>query len=818
MSDRKPYRVCAFYDTETTNLATMRSVDAFPILHQLGITHVTDLRDITPDNVESLVSVTMYRHTFEAVQALEDIPSQFPECVPVVCVHNLGFDMYSLSNWLLSRDVKVLAKSSAKPISFTLLDENGEPELVLWDTLGFSMRGLAKMGKDCGYDKLSGMWDYELVRTPDTPLTDSEISYAIHDVYALAAWFGWWCRRNSDVDQSKLGLNIVTKTGVVRNKRIAKFSNLKAPKLKNNVGRMWYFQNRKEVPKTNDELFTMHACTRGGFVFTSGKWASHVFDLSDDHTIAGFDATSQHPAQMCSKFYPERFEECAPDRLDRLARIVSYKTVRNVLDYWQCPFPTAFNAVFRFENLRLKKGSVFERDQIATLAYARLCKYRQLDNCDNESGEIFKEFLSSTDYKDTASDCVYRFGKVVSATVCTLFLTEIEYWIMCQVYEWDSCKALHGYATDHFVRPTDMCVLSVMDFYKGKNVFKDAMEEYFATGTVHVTDALKAYAPASLLDDMESGTASKDDVKLWYQQLKSDLNSLYGVECTNESRLDCVLSQYGISYSGTPGVENLPKNPKAWYQFGQRIVGWSRVAQIVAMQLIAPHTIGIVNGDTDSLKLYCKTESLPAIERVLDDMGACIDKAQKIVCARVKHQYPNHCSFMPGLGRYCLEFTAQRYCAAWNKAYLKCDENNEFDIVLAGLTVNRGDHSYVNFAKHLMSNGYTFEDVCNVLLGYNIVVDNSITGQNARKVPEFGMLHNLRVTDYKGRKSWVTEPQALALYPMRKAISDTTNRENAANLSSALDNNPNVNRRPLFIEWTKDPAIIDLDTGDYIYG
>lgn len=816
MEDKKPYRVCAFYDSETTNISTLKEITAFPILHQLGVTRVADLKEITPENVEQLIEISLYRHTFELTSALDALPEQFPGCVPVVCVHNLGFDMYSLSNWLLSHDVKVLAKSSAKPISFTVLDDDGNPRLVLWDTLGFSMRGLAKMGKDCGYSKLVGAWDYDLIRTPDTPLTDQEIAYAKHDIYALAAWFGWYLRRNPIIDQSKLGLNIVTKTGVVRHKRIVRFGNVKAQGMRNNVGRMWYFQNRKELPKTDDELFTMHACTRGGFTFTSAKWASHVFDLKDNGIIAGFDATSQHPAQMVSRLYPERFEECAPERLDTLARIVSYKTVQNLLDNWYCPFPTAFNALFEFENLRLKKGSLFEHEQIATLAFARVGAYVPLENCDNESGELFKEWLSSNGYKDRAEDYTFSFGKLTSAGKCQLFLTEVEFWIMCQVYEWDACKALSGYSTDHFVKPTDMCVLSVMDFYNAKNVFKAAMEHYHDHGTITIGEDLAQYAPDSLLADMQGGTAEMDDIKEWYQQLKSDLNSIYGIECTNESRIDCILSGNGIVYSGTPGIGNLPRNPKAWYQFGQRVVGWSRAAQVIAMHLIYPHVKGIVNGDTDSIKVYCDKAELGKIKRKLSLMGDYIDQAQRKVCARVKRQYPDHYQFMSRLGEYCLEFTTQRYCAAWNKAYLTIDKG-AFDIVFAGVTVNRKPHSYNELADYLLER-WSFEKVCNVLLGYNVTIDNTITKQNARKVPCFGELHNMHVTDYKDNESWITEPKVLALYPMRKMMADTATRENAVNMQHALANNPHVNTRRLFIEWGNEtPTITDLDTGEIVY-
>lgn len=818
MEQRKPYRICAFYDTETCNIASFSDISAYPVLHQLGVTHVKDLTTITPENVVEKVSITLYRHTFELYQALDELPGKFPDCVPVVCVHNLGFDMYSLSSWLLDKNVRVLAKSSAKPISFTILNEDNTPQMVIWDSLGFSMRGLAKMGVDCGYPKLTGDWDYNLIRTPETPLTDDEVNYAKHDIYVLACWFAWFLRRNPQVQQEKLGLNIVTKTGVVRDKRIVKFSQVKGKNASYNVGRFWYFQNRKELPKDDEELFTMHACTRGGLTFTSGKWASIPLDLHDGTCVAGFDATSQHPAMMVSKLYPEGFKPCKADRLNKLARIVSLKTVKNVLDHWAFPFPTAFNACFEFSNIRLKQGTLFERERIATLAFARFGSYTPVEHCDNESGELFKEWLAENGYRDRCSCAKHEFGKLVSADSAILFLTEVEYWIMCQVYEWDSCNALFGYATDNFVKPTDMCILSVMDFYQAKQVFKKAMNEYERTHTITNANELKKYVPDALVDAMQGGTATDIDIHSQYMLLKSDLNSLYGIECTNESRIDCSLTNAGIVYSGTPGISNLPKNPKAWYQFGQRIVAWSRVSQVIAMSLAYPYVEGIINGDTDSIKILVKESNINPIKKAFSKMADSINDAQRRVCGRVERQYPQFYTFMPNLGEYCLEFQTRQYCAAWNKAYcIRRDDG--FNFTFAGITTNRAPKSYNDLANWLYESGWSFTAICNVMLGYNVTIDASITKQNARKVPEFGSTYHNRVVDYKGNRSRVVEPHALALYPLRKLVGGTTVKENADNLAIALENNRHVNANNIFIEWiNKTPSIVDVLTGCDLIG
>jgi hypothetical protein len=326
MNERnKPfYRIIGAYDSETTNYTENGVVSAFPILHQLGILDGTPVAEITAENVEDHTDIELYRHSFELYERLDAILEARSDFVPVICCHNLAFDMYGLSQWLNRHDVRVLAKSARKPISFTVMNEAGNPGLVIWDTLIFTQQSLERMGNDCGYSKGVGEWDYSLIRTPETPLTLAEVDYSKRDIYTLLAYLGWWIRRNPDIEPSKLALNVVTKTGVVRERRKVRYQNTRGIGRKQNIGRYWLYQNRLQQPKTDDELYTMQACTRGGFTFCSSANASVPFDLrGSDMRVFAFDATSQHPAQMVSHLYPEGFHEVKRQGFDARVRACS---------------------------------------------------------------------------------------------------------------------------------------------------------------------------------------------------------------------------------------------------------------------------------------------------------------------------------------------------------------------------------------------------------------------------------------------------------------------------------------------------------------
>ena len=825
MKARKPYRIIGAYDSETTNITIDGIPKAFPILHQLGLLDGTPLDEIDASNVEEHTKIELFRHSHELYTRLDDMVLRETNYVPVILCHNLAFDMYGLSGWLSRQNVRVLAKSARKPITFTIQDEYDRPRLVIWDTLIFSQQPLERMGEDCGYSKGVGEWDYDLVRTPETPLTDAELDYAKRDIYTLLAWFGWWIRRNPDIAQDRLACNVVTKTGIVRERRRVRFSNLKGDGMKRNCAYYWLARCRLDAPKSDDELFTMLACTRGGFTFCSSANASVPFDLEGSgKVIAAYDATSQHPAQLVSHRYPVQLKEATPLVLELAFNLIGKIKLDTVLDKWEKPFPVAFNACFRFTNLRPKQGSVFARCGIFPIASARYKTPEQLRKYE-ENGDkaAYLDHMRQRAYCDTAENAECAFGKLISADVATLYITELTAWEIWQAYEWDNVEAVHGYETGKFNRPSDMDVISVMQFYKAKDEFKAARAEFYKSGTISNMESLEnlGIAPA-IAQGMQAGTISSGDVEATYLGLKADLNAIFGISASNQYRRDTVLDGEGITYVGEFGIVNAPRTSKVWYQFGQRIVGWSRIAQVCVLMLAEKHAYTCVNGDTDSVKLLVDENKLDDISRELNKLGRAIDKGKAKVCARVRVAYPDVYDKLEEIGHYVPEFQADRFCASWNKAYCTHERGKDgkrrFSFTLAGIPTRRRENKVSSFiglnglADRLYGLGWSFDDVCNLFLGYNTTFANDVIKLNARRFPEWGETMFERVTDYRGDTALVAEPCALALYPMSKTVNDTSSAENAVNMRYALENNKYVNTGRKLVCAR---GVLDLEGLDY---
>lgn len=804
--DSREYRIIGAYDSETTNIDINGKPCAFPILHQLGLIDGTPLKEITPENVDDHIQVEYYRHALDLYERLDNIVSVDSDYVPIILCHNLAFDMYGLSSWLARHDVRVLAKSARKPITFTICDENGTPKLVIWDTLIFSQQPLERMGNDCGFTKAVGEWDYDLVRTPKTPLTDEELNYAKRDILTLVCWVSWWLNRNPDIEESKLGHGVVTKTGIVRERRKVRFERLRGYGMKKSVGHYWLARCLLDQPKTDDELFTMLAATRGGFTFCSSENASIPYNLEGtSKSILAYDATSQHPAQIVSHYYPYQFHETTQRVLDLAFNLIGKITLERVLSMWDKPFPVAFYACFEFENLRPKKGSLFEKFGIFPLASARYKTPEQIFTDDDNGDKAAQDaHLHDRSYCDMVENAHTAFGKIVSASKAKIYMTELTAFEIWQAYEWDSVKAVHGYETGRFCKPNDIDVLSVMQFYKAKDEFKAAREQFYRTGTIDNAKTLLdlKIAPA-IVDEMRTGVISSNDVEAAYLALKADLNSIFGVSCTNSFRRNIVITENGIEYVGDFGICNAPKHPKVWYQFGQRIVGWSRIAQIIVMQLIEPHIETIINGDTDSIKFICRDENKEQVNIALSRYANALDIGKSKTVKRVRFAYPDLYDELEKIGYYVLEFETKRFCASWNKAYcthdIGKDGKRHFSFTLAGIPTRKRENHVscfigVNgYADRLHGLGYSYEDICNIFLGYNVTLAHDIIKMNGRKFPEWGSMFFERVTDYLGVTSNVCEPAALALYPMSKTINDTLSADNRVNMRYALGNNPDVN-------------------------
>ena len=197
MKDRKDFRLAAIFDTETTNIGEGAETRAYPILYIFNDMRNTSVEEYKPDADD----VRFYRHTDEALMYIDDLITYGTahDFIPIIAAYNLMFDMQTLMLELAQTyTLRVNAQTATSVYTLDLcMGENEDVVCRFWDTFYLEMGGLRAMGETCGLPKAVGDWDYTLIRTPETPLTDEELFYARRDVQVIPQYLQWLLRANS---------------------------------------------------------------------------------------------------------------------------------------------------------------------------------------------------------------------------------------------------------------------------------------------------------------------------------------------------------------------------------------------------------------------------------------------------------------------------------------------------------------------------------------------------------------------------------------------------------------------------------------------
>ena len=193
---------------------------------------------------------------------------------------------YSFFKYILKKYItKMFAKSKTDIITFDCLNH-----LQFRECLGVFGKSLAEVAKNnTKTQKLVGDLDYNLIRTPKTPLTHEEINYCINDVAILSELtevaLNEYVRKGDKIP--------LTQTGIVRN--AVKKSMCKT----RFVQKMLYEQNKPLIGNRDQyNIFRKYAFS-GGLTHSNFKYVSEKL-----HDVKCYDLTSAYPYALTCKSYP----------------------------------------------------------------------------------------------------------------------------------------------------------------------------------------------------------------------------------------------------------------------------------------------------------------------------------------------------------------------------------------------------------------------------------------------------------------------------------------------------------------------------------
>lgn len=825
--DKKPFKLISFFDTETTNINRREQSVAFVNLYIVNDCRNVDFFTYEPDCKEE--QILFYRKQEEMLDYIYKCIQLGREnkYVPIVAAYNLMFDLQTIL-FSLSKKFEIAANAQSSTNAYTV-DLKVDDEIVLrfWDMFHLDTRGLAALGQVAGVEKAIGDWDYTLIRTPATELTDDELFYAKRDVQVLPAYIRYLLQANDWLEVEDLGFKVLTKTSLVRQMAKNEVGN-EIVILKNgkplSLFAIYMMTCGAEKPKSFKSYCLRKACFRGGFTFTSARYANEVVK-----NVASLDVTSMHHTYINGRYIPVKFEEANLRRLNLAAKTIIYTPLEGVLKNYYNPFTFGIHAKIQFKKLRLKKDSVFDKYKIALIPEGKFKKNLSHDdifNLNNERAIIAEETLRETDYIDKAINPTFAFSKLYEAELVEIHVSEVELWNIAQVYEWDDMQVLDGEITTHFQIPPDYVTLQSNLLYERKAAAK-VINNNYREGEPYPYEIPESI-PESIAHRLKKGEVTNSFFESYYNStVKGMFNSIYGTQAQDiyKPEFTCYEGNLVINTLTKPTVENFEdknrQKNKVLYTYGMRIVGGSRQHMVIAMILLYKalgEKCRICGGDTDSVKIsvdnnVSNEDLLNALEPLYTACKNAIQRTQY----RNRKNHPHLSSPLTGIGGFEVEGcgNSDRYTKhfeMWNKSRISIDTDKKAHVTFAGIPRPNEIYNLEDFITDKL-NDYDFEFIAPLVGGYNTFIDNSICHLLQKKRPKANEKIKGTIIDYKGDTYELDLYQAIALYPIGKYTGDLLSKSNNNNVLFLQSLGKTVNTTPKQLFYDGEPKIYTIERG-----
>lgn len=802
----KNYRVVGIYDTETCNIkiaekqdtnAIIDKLHAFPILFIYNRIECK-ISEYEPEEKDNIFFLRYGREFLKIIN--EEIEIAKGEYIPIICAYNLMFDLQPIFGELCCKyNIRPIAQSSTNAYAIDLKDDEGTTLLRFWDTSHLEPRGLWAMGQAAGLDKAIGDWDYTLIRTPETPLTELELHYAARDVQVIPAFLKYMLGANAFLNENDLGNKLLTKTGLVRllAKRVTGSIKVKGKRKDYSLEQLFRFKCNEEQPENFKSYAIRKACFRGGLTFTAANNASKIHE-----NVVSIDAVSMHHAHINGMFMWYKFKPTTKTTLKRQLQVVGRTTMEEVLKNYSCPFHFGIHAKVHVTGIRLKNNSVFKTAGIATLAEAKFAGTKSIKTMEDEESprkDAAALIVAKSGYRDqvdVSKPNRFAYSKLVSAEDAIIHVSEIEWWIFCQVYDFDEFEVLEGESSITRGRAPEYITLLSNMLYKQKNEMKQVLKTY-EPGKNNSVESCKTL-PKHIRNMISEGSASREYMESYYKNIiKGQYNAIYGMQAQDSYKPEFKVADMQICIDddtrSTSEHFEKRKGDLVLYTYGLRIVGRSRMHLTIAIMLLDQalgNRIKILGGDTDSIKMSVAEDVTDdEIMKALEPLHIATKKSIDIAQRESRAKYPDITSDLDHLGEFEIETynsgKDSRYkyhMEYWNKCRISIDQQDHVHITCAGVSRPEGFYTIENLAEDIMKK-YGYKKMFELCCGYNVFYDPSISYLLQHNRPRYTDTINNEIIDYTGLKAKIDVAESIALAPTSKKIGDSSKLSMTENIA-----------------------------------
>lgn len=515
----------------------------------------------------------------------------------VIYVHNLGYEFQFMRKYFDWLEDGLFAVDERKPIK--ALCTYGIEFRDSYILSGFSLENTAKNLTTHKVKKMVGDLDYSLIRTHLTPLTDVEMGYCENDITIITAYISEQIELYSDVTKIPM-----TNTGRVRN--FVRDNCYYTSKNHRKSSKSKYIKYRKimdDLTIDKDTYIQLKRAFMGGFTHANANYSNKV--LTD---VSSVDFTSSYPSVMISEQFPmSRFK---PVEIQSLSELQLYCS----------KYAMVFDV--KFINIRAK------------ISYENYIS-------ESKCFKLVKPILNN--------------GRVFSADELATTITEVDFDIFQNAYEWDEIEIAN-------VR------------YAHKNYLPKPIVE----------SILKLYQDKTVLKDVEGSEVE-------YLLSKGMLNSIYGMCVTDIVKDKAVYGdEWGVNKVNIDEeIENYNNSRKRflYYAWGIWVTAYARRNLWTGILAVGDDYI---YSDTDSLKVRNYNKHLGYINWFND----CIVSKMKAMCeyysldeSLLSPKTKEGKTKMMGVWDY--EGTYKKFKTLGAKRYLLLD-NEKLKLTVAGLSKQNG--------------------------------------------------------------------------------------------------------------------------------
>lgn len=606
-------------------------------------------------------SPVVYGNTWEEAVAAFDLISTKLELSEnrhiVFYVHNLGYEFQFMRKYF--EWASIFAISDRKPIKATT--KSGIEFRDSYILSGFSLANTAKNLVSHDIKKAEGDLDYSLVRHHETPLTEEEIGYCDNDIHIITAYIQEQIDYYGSVDKIPM-----TNTGRVRSYVRNECYIKKSRNGKNSASHYHrYRQIMEDLVLDVPTYIQLKRGFMGGFTHANANYAGKTLE-----NVTSIDFTSAYPAVMVAEKFPmSKFKEVHIESLQQLDEMC--ETYAMIFD-------------IKFTNIR--------------------CVISQ------------ETYMSSSKCRDLVNPELNN-GRVQSADSMTTTITDVDFDIMKQCYEWDEISvgevryAHKGYLPKSIIK-------SILDLYQDKTELKD----------------VKGSEVEYLL--------SKGMLNSIYGMCVTDIvkdNALYGSITPEVGREDWYTEAVDIDEEVKKYNES--RNRFLYYPWGLWVTAYARRNLWTGIISVGDD---YVYSDTDSLKILNYEKHKDYIEwfdtELIHKMKAMC-RYYKFDTALLNPKTKDGVSKMLGVWDY--EGTYEKFKALGAKRYM-LQEKGRVEITVAGLSKQNG----VNYMLETAGDSDVFE-----MFTDELYIPADRTGKMTHTYIDNE--YKFKVTDYLGNEATV---------------------------------------------------------------